>query len=193
MIDQVSSGDRDTAMNDLLNQLDGNELKNVDVTFLFTTNNHDKIHPAMRRPGRIDQVVHFGYADEDMITQIFTMYAAGREGAAEVDYKAAAQAALLMGDKDRNPALQGAVIAEISRRAIEFADNLDGGVISTDRFLDAIASMEDHIQFMKKEQQKDHTAENLLGHLMYKSLTKAFPNAQHVEGFEESPYSGLSN
>lgn len=170
-IDQISSGDRDSTMNDLLNQLDGNELKNVNCTFIFTTNNHDKIHPAMRRPGRIDQVVHFDYCDVESIAKIFKLHVDGdqeltiaEEG---IDYMKAAEAC------PEN--LQGAVVAEMARRAVKYAKNLHNGVISTERFLDAFASMEYQIQFMKNEQKKEHTAEELLGHILYKGMKKAFP------------------
>jgi hypothetical protein len=193
-IDQISSGDRDTKMNDLLNMLDGNALKNVDCTFIFTTNNHDKIHPAMRRPGRIDQIVHFGYCTPDMVAKIFAAWAEGYNGADAVDYQAAAA--------DCPADLQGAVVAEIARRALQYAENLYEGVLSTERFLDAIASMRHHIEFMKADQTKDHSAENLLGHLLFKGMMKAFPNlatdAPIINGnplpnFQESTYQGLDN
>lgn len=183
-IDQISSGDRDTKMNDLLNQLDGNELKNVDCTFIFTTNNHDNIHPAMRRPGRIDQIVHFDYCDADMIAKIFELYAAGMEGATEVDYAKAAA--------DCPEKLQGAVVAEIARRAVRYANNLHDGKISTERFLDAIASMRYHVEFMRKDQKKDHSMENVLGHLFYGAIKKAFPNVEDTN-FSGSPYKDLNN
>lgn len=182
-VDQISGGDRDSGMNDLLNQLDGNELKNVNCTFIFTTNNHKKIHPAMRRPGRIDQVVHFDYCDKESIAKIFEIYAKGMEGADTVDYAAAAAKA------PEN--LQGAVVAEIARRAKKYSEKLYNGIISTDRFLDAIASMRHHIEFMRESQEKDFTAENLLGHIVFKAMTKAFPNLVDDDSFAGSKYQEL--
>lgn len=186
-IDQIAAGDRDTKMNDLLNQLDGNELKNVNCTFIFTTNNHDNIHPAMRRPGRIDQIVHFDYCDVDMISEIFELHAVGMKGAESVDYMKAA--------KNCPEKLQGAVVAEISRRAVRYANNLYDGEISTERFMDAIASMRYHIEFMRRDQKKDHSMENVLGQLFYGAIKKAFPNVDQTgfDAFENSPYQGLNN
>lgn len=186
-IDQISAGDRDDKMNTLLNQLDGNELKNVDCTFIFTTNNHDNIHPAMRRPGRIDQIVHFDYCNVDMIAEIFRLHAVGMEGAEEVDYVKAAT--------DCPEKLQGAVVAEIARRAVRYANNLHDGKIDTERFLDAIASMRYHIEFMRKDQKKDHSMENVLGHLFYGAMKKAFPQIDSTgfDAFDNSPYTGLNN
>lgn len=183
-VDQISAGDRDSNMNDLLNQLDGNELKNVDATFIFTTNNHDKIHPSMRRPGRIDQVVHFDYCTPEVIGKIFTLYAAGLEGADSVDYAAAAAKC--------PEQLQGAVVAEISRRAVKYATKQHNGVISTDVFLDAVASMEHHVRFMREDQKKDHSVEELLGHMLFRGMTKAFPAMEHGD-FSGSKYAGLDN
>lgn len=176
-IDQISAGDRDSDMNNLLNQLDGNELKNVDVTFIFTTNNHDKIHPAMRRPGRIDQVLHFDYCDVASIAKIFAIYADGMKGFNDVDFE---EAALACPDK-----LQGAVVAEISRRAVKYANNLNGGKISTELFLTAIDSMRHHIEFMRKDQKEENRAEDILGKLLHKGLKNAFPNLGEDDGFPD--------
>jgi hypothetical protein len=186
-IDQIAAGDRDTKMNDLLNQLDGNELKNVDCTFIFTTNNHDNIHPAMRRPGRIDQIVHFDYCNVDMISEIFRLHAEGMDGAKEVDYVKAAT--------DCPEQLQGAVVAEIARRAVRYSNNLHDGKISTDRFLDAIASMRYHIEFMRKDQKKDHSMESVMGQMFYGAMRKAFPELEvgNVTNFNNSPFKGLNN
>lgn len=166
-IDQISGGDRDSTMNNLLNQLDGNELKNVDCTFIFTTNNHKKIHPAMRRPGRIDQVIHFDYCTPVMIAKIFESHVTGMEGADTVDYILAAT---------KCPAnLQGAVVAEIARRAKKYALGLHNGVVSTDIFLDAVASMKHHIEFMREDQEKDESVDAMVAKVMYKSMSRAFP------------------
>lgn len=192
-VDQISAGDRDSAMNDLLNQLDGNELKNINCTFIFTTNSQDKIHPAMRRPGRIDQIVHFDYCTEEAVAKIFKLWAEGKRGSDDVDYEAAA--------KDCPPKLQGAVVAEIAKRAIQYADNMYDGEISTERFKDAIASMTHHIEFMKEDQQKDHTMENLMGHVFYKAMKQAFPaigtgviaGGAPLPDFADQPYKGLDS
>jgi SpoVK/Ycf46/Vps4 family AAA+-type ATPase len=199
-VDQISSGDRDSAMNDLLNHLDGNELKRIDCVFIFTTNNDKKIHPAMRRPGRIDQIVHFGYCTPPMIEEIFKLWAEsvntadGWSISEDMDYKKAAA------ECPEN--LQGAVVAEIAKRALGYAEHLNSKVISTERFLDAVASMKNHIEFMRGDQQKDHTAENLLGHIFFKAMQKAFPklgtgepvsDGRPLPDFMESPYLGLNN
>lgn len=173
-VDQISGGDRDSTMNDLLNQLDGNELKNVNCTFIFTTNNHKKIHPAMRRPGRIDQVIHFDYCTPAMIAKIFELHALGMEGADTVDYLAAAEKC------PKN--LQGAVVAEIARRAKKYATGLHNGIITTGVFLDAVASMKHHIEFMREDQEKDTSVDAMLANVMYKAFGRAFPEFKNNYG-----------
>lgn len=169
-VDQISEGNRDSAMNDLLNQLDGNELKNVDVTFIFTTNSQDKIHPGMRRPGRIDQLVHFDYCDKNSIQKIFQLYAEGFKGAENINYEEAAN--IIPEDMK----LQGAVIAQIAKKATEFAEKLYDGVIDIERFRDAYAIMEDHIKYMRSQQVIERTAEELFGEVIARSFRKAYPN-----------------
>lgn len=189
-VDQISGGDRDSVMNNLLNQLDGNELKGIDCTFIFTTNSPDKIHPAMRRPGRIDQVVHFDYCTVESIAEIFRLHAEGMAGADTVDYMEAARAT--------PEKLQGAVVAEIATRAVGYANHLYSGVISTDRFIDSVASMKYHIEFMRADQKVDHSLENLMGHAWYKMMKKAFPQIDTAETcgpnpFANSTYEGLQH
>jgi len=185
-IDQISGGERDSDLNDLLNQMDGNELKNVNCTFIFTTNEHKKIHPAMRRPGRIDQVIHFDYCDNEMIAKIYAIYASGMEGAEDINFDELAEAT----PKE----LQGAIIAEISKRAVSYANRHHGGVISGDRYLDAIATMKHHIEFMREDQKKDFTLEHLLAHVTYKALKGAFPQmGMDRADWKNSPFEGLKS
>lgn len=196
-IDQISAGDRDSNMNQLLNQLDGNELKNVDCAFIFTTNSHDKIHSSMRRPGRIDQIVQFDTCDAEMVAKIFEIYGSEMRVDGVIDYAK-------LGKLCTPPALpkevQGAVITEVAVRAQDYANQLHEGVISTSVFEDAIASMKYQIDFMQREQKKDHSMENLLGHVVFKSFKKAFPNIENgtVAGapfpnFTQSQYAGLDS
>lgn len=173
-VDQVTSGDRDQVMNNILNQIEGQELKNLDVTFIFTTNNHDKIHPAMRRPGRIDQIVHFDYCDVDMVERIYKIFADTMKGGDKVDCRQAAE-----GTPEK---LQGAVVAEIAKRAMRYAEKMDGGKITTGRFLDAIASMEYHIKFMKDEQNKEKSTEEMLTQIVGSSIEKYFPDMAQFKG-----------
>ena len=56
-IDQVTRGDRNAAMQDILNTLDGGDTKNMNVISLFTTNHLELIEPTFLRGKRIGTII----------------------------------------------------------------------------------------------------------------------------------------
>ena len=58
----------------MLNSLDGLGRKDNLIIFI-TTNHREKLDSALVRPGRIDKEIHFGYATENQITQIYSKLA----------------------------------------------------------------------------------------------------------------------
>ena len=56
-IDQVARGDRNAAMQDILNTLDGGDTKNMNVISLFTTNHLELIEPTFLRGKRIGSII----------------------------------------------------------------------------------------------------------------------------------------
>tara|TARA_R110000851_G_scaffold87648_1_gene191040 strand:- start:12165 stop:13580 length:1416 start_codon:yes stop_codon:yes gene_type:complete len=62
-VDQVTRGDRNTAMQDILNTLDGGDTKNMNVIALFTTNHIELIEPTFLRGKRIGSIVSMGHLD----------------------------------------------------------------------------------------------------------------------------------
>lgn len=148
-IDQVTSGERDTLLNDLLNSIDGADLKGVDVVFLLTTNAQDKINPAMRRPGRIDEVVKFDFCSTETISKIYKFHLDGLAHAEDIDWDEAA--------RYTPENLPGATVTEIALRAKEYTKQLHNGIFSTEVLKDAIASMKSHIEFMRAEPTVDNS------------------------------------
>jgi hypothetical protein len=59
-IDQVTTGDRDKAMQDILNTLDGGDTKGMNVISMFTTNHLEKINPTFLRGKRIGSIISMG-------------------------------------------------------------------------------------------------------------------------------------
>lgn len=57
-IDQVTRGNRDAAMQLILNTLDGGDTKNMNVITIFTTNHIDLIEPTFLRGKRIGTVIN---------------------------------------------------------------------------------------------------------------------------------------
>lgn len=71
----LSAGSGRLSLSGLLNMLDGVASQEGRI-LIMTTNHIDKLDTALIRPGRIDMIVPFGYADRNMIASIFcAMYA----------------------------------------------------------------------------------------------------------------------
>lgn len=64
-VDQVTRGDRDAAMQDILNTLDGGDTKGMNVITLFTTNHIELIEPTFLRGKRIGSVISLGTLDAE--------------------------------------------------------------------------------------------------------------------------------
>jgi len=64
-VDQVTRGNRDTAMQDILNTLDGGDTKDMNVISLFTTNHIELIEPTFLRGKRIGSIVSMGPLDAE--------------------------------------------------------------------------------------------------------------------------------
>jgi transitional endoplasmic reticulum ATPase len=81
-IDRVTR-ERDDLCNDIMDALDGVEAKESDVMVLFTSNNADHIHEAMRRPGRIDTFIKIDPPDALAVEKLLRLYGRGRIAGSE--------------------------------------------------------------------------------------------------------------
>lgn len=64
-IDQVTRGNRDSAMQDILNTLDGGDTKDMNVITLFTTNHIELIEPTFLRGKRVGTIISMGPLDAE--------------------------------------------------------------------------------------------------------------------------------
>ena len=64
-IDQVTRGERDSSLQDILNTLDGGDTKDMNVITLFTTNHIELIEPTFLRGKRIGSVITMDCLDKD--------------------------------------------------------------------------------------------------------------------------------
>ena len=75
-IDQVTRGNRDSAMQDILNTLDGGDTKQMNVISLFTTNHIELIEPTFLRGKRIGSIISLGFLDaktaKKFVSETFT-------------------------------------------------------------------------------------------------------------------------
>lgn len=78
-IDQVTKGNRDTAMQDILNTLDGGDSKSMNVITLFTTNHIELIEPTFLRGKRIGSIISLGFLDAKT-AQKFITYTFEKDG-----------------------------------------------------------------------------------------------------------------
>jgi hypothetical protein len=69
-IDEITSVSRDE-VNGILNVMDSIKDKNTTVKIIFTTNNQDRIEPAMRRPGRMGIMLGFDNPTFETVINIF--------------------------------------------------------------------------------------------------------------------------
>lgn len=87
-VDQVTRGDRNSAMQDILNTLDGGDTKAMNVIAMFTTNHIELIDPTFLRGKRIGSVVSMGSLDHEtamqFITHTFSEYELETEGLSDV-------------------------------------------------------------------------------------------------------------
>jgi len=74
-VDVETAGERGTALNDILNTVDGMLSKNSQVLTILTTNRLDRINRAMLRPGRIDSLIRLGELTQDSVVRLVKAYA----------------------------------------------------------------------------------------------------------------------
>lgn len=173
-VDEIAAGEqRDSAMNKILNTLDGVQTKGNNLTVIFTTNHPEKINSALRRPGRIDVMIKFENPDEEIKQQIYEVYFRGLTGEDLLDYKTLVK---------KTPDVQGAVIAEIAQRAVKLSKKI--GAITDDIVESCIHSMSYQITLMNGTIEKPNKAEqfvNLFREVMANGVWESVRGHQVVE------------
>lgn len=154
-IDEIGSGDeRDERMNKILNTIDGVQTKGNDITIIFTTNHEKKINPALRRPGRIDQMINFANPTNETRIKIMKRYFDGLVGCGGVDFDLLSER---IGD------VSASVVAQICKRAVKLAAKYNG--ISTDRVKSAAISMDYQIKLMSEPAEQEPIEKRFVGNL----------------------------
>lgn len=77
-IDRITDGDRDEAMDEILNTIDGVDSKNSEIVLVLTTNEVENIHQGMLRPGRLDAVIAVTRPDAEAVQRLIRQYAGSR-------------------------------------------------------------------------------------------------------------------
>ena len=71
-LDQITRGERDAAMQDILNTLDGGDTKSMNVISIFTTNHLELIEPTFLRGKRIGSLISLGFLDKETALEYIT-------------------------------------------------------------------------------------------------------------------------
>lgn len=158
-IDRIT-GERDDAMNELLNVIDGVDTKDAPIITILTTNNPRAIDPSFLRAGRIDTVVNFAEPDAETAARFVKEFAVeGKSGAS-----------LLRPGEDLVPvgkALNGLVpafICEAVAKAKRYAIYRTGSAniihqITADDLCQAALAVREHLEMMET---KGKTTEQLV-------------------------------
>lgn len=145
-IDEMTSGERGTEINDLLNTIDGIQTKGQGLTLIMTTNHKEKINQAFRRPGRIDVVLNFDLPNKATIATMYRKFLGEADG---LDYDKLASI---------TPEVQGAVVKEIANRAMLSVS--EGEVLGDEHVEMSIELTRMQIDFMKEPVAvKDHSTD----------------------------------
>lgn len=73
-IDRTTSGQRDDQMDRVLNTIDGVVSKGNDIILVLTSNEVEKIHEGMLRPGRLDAVISIDPPDAEAVQRLIHFY-----------------------------------------------------------------------------------------------------------------------
>lgn len=141
---------RDQAMNDILNTIDGVDMKNTQQIVVLTTNHVDRINRAMLRPGRLDAVISILPPDAEAVTRLMRHYARGLlDHASDTDLQASAD--LLQG---QIPAIVTEVVKRAKMEAVfrvgQSGQNSDKVTLEGSDILRAAQGMLAHIELLKE-------------------------------------------
>lgn len=127
-IDRVTS-ERDEEANALLNAIDGVDSKNLDVRFLFTTNDQSKIIDTFRRSGRTDETIVLPVPDAETAAKLMKQYADGYFVVSDDEY-------LRIGELLSQAETLPANIAEVCQRAKRYSVAEGSDIVDAQLLLD---------------------------------------------------------
>lgn len=130
-IDQVTRGERTTALQDILNTLDGGDTKDMNVIALFTTNHLELIEPTFLRGKRIGTIISMGFLDASTSEKYVSSFCKGinLEGDFEPVYK-------LIGESSIAPAFMAEIIENVKSTMVIRGDN----TVSASEFIGCVKS-----------------------------------------------------
>jgi len=149
-VDRIAA-DRDEAMNDLINTIDGVVSKRSEIMTVLTTNHADRLNPVILRPGRLDAVISLKAPDQETVKKLLAFYA-GKLLPADADLNSSARE------------LAGQIPASI-RECVERAKlgmiGRGDNKLSDHDILIAAQTMKNHLALLNKDKTVKTEAETL--------------------------------
>jgi len=173
-VDQVTRGKRDSALQDILNTLDGGDTKNMNVISLFTTNHIELIEPTFLRGKRIGSIISLGFLDEPTTVK-FLHHSFPKE-----EYnlpKNLSKVAQYVAKNNIAPAFMAEIVESIKSKMIYQEDN----IVKEEYLLGSVDSYIRQVNLSKKKTDSLSDSE-LLG----QSLTKVIVNNDMSKLIDES-------
>ena len=154
-IDQVTRGERDAQLQDILNTLDGGDTKDLNVITLFTTNHIELIEPTFLRGKRIGSIITMDCLDaktaEKFVQASFPESEYTLEGDFAPVYEYIAQA-------DIAPAFM-AEIVEATKSKLIF---LESSVVKPMHIQSSVESYQRQVQLAQKKDMSETPEERLV-------------------------------
>lgn len=149
----------------LLDTFDGINAKGTELLVVLTTNNKEKIHKGMVRPGRLDAVIHIGELDESGIERMIRATVAP-ETLGDVDFGTIAEAM-----KGYLPAFVKEAIDRTTRYNIA-RNNGEITKLTTNDFVEAAEGLTDQLDLMNgAKERKDVTPlESAMSHIVDETM-----------------------
>ncbi|VUC25812.1 unnamed protein product [Clonostachys rosea] len=127
--DSSSTGSERLSLSGLLNVLDGVASQEGRV-LIMTTNHLEKLDSALVRPGRVDLMVEFSLADEEVAASIFRAIYTPYEGEVLLGTNSQGASPRAMTEDEKAVAKRSQVIADIKDMAMDFAAKIPQGEFS---------------------------------------------------------------
>lgn len=164
-LDQIARGERDAAMQDILNTLDGGDTKSMNVISIFTTNHLELIEPTFLRGKRIGSLISLGFLDKETALEYITT-TFERDGY-RVDNNGMDKVCKLIEDSNIAPAFM-AEICESVKSHVLYEDDV---IIKPEYIENAVKSYLRQVNVAKKKDMSE-TDESRLADSLRKIINK---------------------
>ena len=180
-IDQVTRGDRDAAMQDILNTLDGGDTKHMNVISLFTTNHMELIEPTFLRGKRIGSIISLGFLDKKTAKK-FIDFTFTKDGY-QIDYEGMDDILDLIEKSEIAPAFMAEITETVKSNMILTEDN----IVKASYLESSVKSYLRQVQLSRKKDMSETPEQKFfqaLGELLHSDKIKFVKTMYEEHGVE---------